>query len=51
MQPGARRGSRFGAALVGGISVAAVTAARSGPVFDDGQRPLVNAQNEPQNCS
>ena len=51
MQPGARNGSRFGAAILGGVSVAAITAATligqySMTVNRD---RLVNAQNEPQN--
>jgi hypothetical protein len=51
MRAGARRGSRFGAAVLGGVSVVAVTAATligqySMTVNRD---RLVNAQNEPQN--
>jgi alcohol dehydrogenase (cytochrome c) len=51
MQPGARKGSRFGAGIVGGIAVAAVTAATLAGQYSMtvNRDRLVNAQNEPQN--
>ena len=51
MRPGARKGSRFGAAVIGGISVAAVTAATLVGQYSMtvNRDRLVNAQNEPQN--
>ena len=51
MYPGARKGSKFGAAVVGAISVAAMTAATLVGQYSMtvNRDRLANAQNEPQN--
>ena len=51
MYPGARKGSKFGAAVVGAISVAAMTAATlvGQYTMTVNRDRLANAQNEPQN--
>ena len=51
MHPGARKGSKLGAAVIGGISVAAMTAATLVGQYSMtvNRDRLINAQNEPQN--